>query len=243
MQKQFKSWKSGSDPGAVHFRFLVIVMNHFDTVAEQVGKIINWRIHLVRRLVTSETDTSEMTISSSSGEQRRFKWNLYPKEGAEVNMCAHDHRLNPRVPQPTSFDGIEPSFIEWSKEVIAFLPVTDYQVFITLLTAAASSKDIIQADVMFTGVLSDTLEEIKRKSDEQVKKEPDLAKAQAENRPQEVQDLTKEIQNVVTEITTLKENLSRGSQLCSKRTSFCDARCFMRLQAIQTSWPEESRER
>ena len=81
---------------------------------------------------------------------------------ADVNMFAHDPRLNPKVPQPTSFDGIKPSFLEWSEEIIACLAVTDYQKFIPLLTAAASSKDVIQADVMFTGVLSDFVKDIRK---------------------------------------------------------------------------------
>ena len=46
------------------------------------------------------------------------------------------------------------SFMEWSEEIIAFLAISDYQEFIFLLTAAASSEDVIQADVMSTGVLS-----------------------------------------------------------------------------------------
>ena len=85
-------------------------------------------------------------------------------------MLAHDHRLNPRVPQPTSFDGVKPSFMEWSEEAIAFLAVTDSQELMLLLTAAASSKDVIQANVMFTGVLSDTIEEIKKNNDDLVKR-------------------------------------------------------------------------
>ena len=81
-------------------------------------------------------------------------------------MIAHDHRLNPHMPQPTSFDGIKPSFMEWS-ENIAFLAVIDYQKFIPLLTAAPSSKDVIQADVMFMGVLSDLVENLKKKGGRQ----------------------------------------------------------------------------
>ena len=108
------------------------------------------------------------------------------KEGAEANMFAHDRRLNPRVPQPTSFDGVKPSFMEWSDEVIAFLAVTDYQEFILLLTAAASSKDVIQADVMFISVLSDLVQDIK-------KKEEDKLKVQTVNKDDEVKDLTAEI--------------------------------------------------
>ena len=112
-----------------------------------------------------------MTITSSSGEQKRFKWNLHLKEGATVNMFAHDHRLNPKVHQPTSFDGMKSSFMEWSEEVIAFLAVTDNQKFIPLLTAAASSKEVIQADVMFTGVLSDPVEDIKNQGSNQKRRQ------------------------------------------------------------------------
>ena len=97
-------------------------------------------------------------------------------------MFAHDHRLNPRVPQPTSCDGVK-SFMEWSEEVIAFLAVTDYQEFTPLLTAAASSKEVIQSDVMFTDVLSHLVEDIK-------KKESDKLKAQSENKNEEVKNLT-----------------------------------------------------
>ena len=74
-------------------------------------------------------------------------------------------------------------------------------------------------------------------------KEADRAKAQAENRDQEVQDLTAEIRDIVTEITTLKEKLEQKNQLCSRRISFSDTLCFMRLQATQMSWSGESRER
>ena len=59
-------------------------------------------------------------------------------------MFAQDHRA-PRVPQPTSFDDVKPSFLEWSEEVIAYLAVTDYHEFIPLLSAAAAaSKDVIE---------------------------------------------------------------------------------------------------
>ena len=110
--------------------------------------------------------------------------------------------------------------MEQSEEVIAFLAVADYQEFILLLTAAASSKDIIQADVMFVGLVSDIIEEIKTKTDDQVKKEADRAKAQAGNKPQEVQDLTKKIQDIVTELTTLKKNLVQKKSTLLNASSF-----------------------
>ena len=74
-------------------------------------------------------------------------------------MFAQDHKV-PRVPQPTSFDGVKPSFLEWSEEVIAYLAVTDYHEFIPLLSAAAASKDVIEKDVMFKGILSENMETI-----------------------------------------------------------------------------------
>ena len=182
MQRQLKAPTSGSDLGSGQFHFLVILTRHFDMVAEQGRRVIIWCIQLVSRLITSKTDTSKTTIASSSGKERRFKWNFHFRERAEVNMFAHDHRRNPRVLQPTSFDGTQPSFMKWSEEIIAFLAVTDDQKFIPLLTAAASSKDVIQADVMFTGVLSDTIEKIKKNNDDLVRKEADRTKNQAENK-------------------------------------------------------------
>ena len=61
---------------------------------------------------------------------------------------------------PTSFDGIKPSFMEWSEEVIAFLAVRDYQELIPVVT---SSKDVIEKNVVFKGILSDLMEDIKEK--------------------------------------------------------------------------------
>ena len=110
-----------------------------------------------------------MTITSSSGETKKFKWDYHLKEGADVNMFVHDHRV-PRVPQPTSFDGIKPSCLEWSKEVIAYLAVTDNQEFILFQSAAAASKDVIDKDVMFKGILSENLETIGKVTADQVKK-------------------------------------------------------------------------
>ena len=138
-------------------------------VAEQVTKTIIWISNLVRQLVTSKA-----TITSSSGgeeeKKERFKWNHHLKKGTEINMFSHDHRLNLRIPHPTSFDGVKPSFMGWSEEVIALLALTDNQELIPLIAAATSSKDVIQKNVMFKGMLSNLTQEIKRKTDDQVKK-------------------------------------------------------------------------
>ena len=89
---------------------------------------------------------------------------------------------------------------------------------------------------MFTGVPSDTIEKIKQKSDNQVKKEADRAKAQAETKPEEVQDLTKEIQDTLTEITTLKGKLEQKKSTLLKADICLNTLCFMQLPAIQMSW-------
>ena len=64
-------------------------------------------------------------------------------------MFSHDHRLNPRVLAPTAFDGVKPSFMEWSKEMIVCLAITDYQELMPLSSTAAISKDVVEKNVMF----------------------------------------------------------------------------------------------
>ena len=63
--------------------------------------------------------------------------------------------------------------IQWSQayvQIIAFLAVTDCQELIPLLSATASSNDIIEKYVMFKRILSDLIENIKKKTDNQVKR-------------------------------------------------------------------------
>ena len=45
---------------------------------------------------------------------RKIYMKTHLNEGKEINMFSHDHRLNPRVPHPTAFDGIKPLFMECS---------------------------------------------------------------------------------------------------------------------------------
>ena len=58
-------------------------------------------------------------------------------------------------------------FTKWSK-IIAYLEITDYHELIPMLSAVASSKDVIEAEVMFKGVLSDRVEDIKRNESDKV---------------------------------------------------------------------------
>ena len=197
------------------------IVPHFDMVAE----LVRTKVHKIRRIIRTPTKT---TITSSSGETKKFKWDYHLKEGADVNMFAHDHRV-PRVPQPTSFDGIRPSFLEWSEEVIAYLAFTDYQEFIPLLSAAAASKDVIEKDVMFKGILSENLETIDKVTANQVKKEQDRAKAQTEDKAQEIQDLTqKRSRRYKENFRTSKQNWSRRNQLCSRLSQVYLASCDIR---------------
>ena len=96
--------------------------------------------------------------------------------------------------------------MESSEEVTAFLAVTDYQGLTPLLAAAASSKDVLESELMFKGVLSDLVEDIK-------KKEANKFKAQAETKVDEVKELT-------AVISTLKENWSREKSTLLKADFF-----------------------
>ena len=79
--------------------------------------------------------------------------------------------------------------MEWSEQIIAYLAITDYQEFIPLLMAAASSKHVIEKEVMFKGILFDLIkgilfdlvEEIEVTTNNQVKKEADRTNIQTEN--------------------------------------------------------------
>ena len=143
-------------------------------------------------------------------------------------MFAHDHRV-PRVPQPTSFDGVKPSFLEWSEEVIAYLAVTDYHEFIPLLSAAAASKDVIEKNVMFKGILSENIENIDKVTAQRVKKEQDKAKAISDNKPQDAQDITKEIKDIQEEIDKL------NSKLEQKKSALLKADFFLRYTLLHAT--------
>ena len=81
-------------------------------------------------------------------------------------MFISDPKLNPRLPSPTSFDGVKPSYVEWSEEMLTFLSVTDYQEFAPILQAVTGHKDVITKNIFIEGVLSEIFEEIKEKNTE-----------------------------------------------------------------------------
>ena len=108
------------------------------------------------------------------------------------------------------------SFMEWSEKVIAFLAVTGYQEFMPLLVAATSSKDVIESEAMFKGVVSGLVENIK-------KKEADKLKVQAENREDEVKKLTETIPKLKKNGSN-KNNSAQSGLLPALHSSSCDFR-------------------
>ena len=197
--------------------FLVLVMftfcGHFVISFDMVAELVRTKVQKIRNKIRSMTKTT-----SKSGEEKKSKWDFHLQEGADVNMFAQDHRV-PRVRQPTSFDGVKPSFLEWS-EVIAYLAVTDYHEFIPLLSAAAASKDVIEKDVMFKGILSENMETIDKVTAQRVQKEQDKKKAVDENKPQDIQDITKEIKDIQAELDKLNSKLEQNKSALLKADFF-----------------------
>ena len=108
-----------------------------------------------------------------------------------------------------------------SKTTISLSAVIDYQ-FIPLLSAAASSKDIIESDVMFKGVLSALNDDIR-------KKEAHKLKVRAKNRADGVIAITADIRTQKQIRTDKKtKTLLKVDYFCIALVS-CD-------NSIQMSW-------
>ena len=208
--------------------FLVLVMftfcGHLVIYSDMVAEQVRTKVQKIRKTIRSMTETT----TSSSGERKRFKWNLNLQEGADINMFAHDHRIPP-APQPTSFDVVKPSFLEWSEEVIAYLAVTDHHEFNPLLSAAAASKDVIKKNVMFRGILSENIENIDKVTAQKVQKEQDKVKAISANKPQNAQDITREIKDIQEEIDKL------NSKLEQKKSALLKADFFLRCTLLHAT--------
>ena len=95
-----------------------------------------------------------------------MQWKSRLQEESDLKMFSNDPKLNPRLPSPTSFDGVKPSYVEWSEEILTFLSVTDYQEFVPILQAVTGHKDVITKKIFVEGVLSELIEEIKDKNTE-----------------------------------------------------------------------------
>ena len=120
-------------------------------------------------------------------------------------MFINDPKLNPRLPSPTSFNGVKPSYVEWSEEVLTYLSVTDFQEFVPILHAVSGHKDVITKKVFIERVLSDIVENIKEKN-------LDLEAVASGARVIDDQDAVAEV--IKGEIKTLKEKkVSRESTL------------------------------
>ena len=231
VQIQIKNWIWSACLGIL-FMFTVCghIVAHFDMVAE----LARIKVHKIRRIIRTLMKT---IITSSSGETKKFKWDYHLKEGADVNMFAHDHRV-PCVPQPTSFDGIQPSFLEWSEEeVIAYLAVTDYQEFIIpLLSAAAASKMSLRKTLCSKGSCQRTWRQLTKSLRIRSRKSKTERKLKQRTKLRRFKISQKRSRRFKENFRTSKQNWSRRNQLCSRRISFSGIPCFMRHQVTQMSW-------
>ena len=110
-----------------------------------------------------------------------------------------------KTPITNVLDGVKPSYVEWSEEVLTFLSVTDYQEFVPILQAVTGHKDVITKKVFIEGVLSEIVEEIKDKNTE-------LEEVTSGVRVVDDQDT--EVERIKGEIKTLEEKKdSRGLTL------------------------------
>ena len=77
-------------------------------------------------------------------------------------MFTNDPKFSPRLPSPTSFDGVKPSCVEWSEELLTYLSVTHYQEFVPILQAVTGHKDVIAKMVLIEGVLPELEDQTKK---------------------------------------------------------------------------------
>ena len=142
-------------------------------------------------------------------------------------MFSGDPRLNPRLPSPTVFDGVKPSYVEWSEEILTFLSVTDYQEFVPVLNAVIGHKDVITKKVFIEGVLSEIVEEIKNKNTEL---------EEITSGAQIVVDPDAESERLKNEIKALEDKKESRGSLFSKQTISSGMFCFIQHQVIPMSW-------
>ena len=178
---------------------IVIVKNIpiFDMVAEQPDSGPGSFATSCPVLSGHDDSTTRPTnqITSSSGEEDR-RWSSRLQDEPDIKMFSSDPKLNPRLPSPTTFDGVKPSYVEWSEEILTFLSVTDYQEFVPVLQAVIGHKDVITKKIFIEGVLSEIIEEIKKLNQ-------DLEAVSSGARVVDDQDA--EVERLKGEIKTLEE--------------------------------------
>ena len=87
----------------------------FDMVTEQadLGPLHFATSFCPVKSVTTTTVTMTRPITSSSREEREIlHWGSKLQEESDIKMFTNDPKLNPRLPSPTSFDGVKPSHVE-----------------------------------------------------------------------------------------------------------------------------------
>ena len=141
----------------------------FDMVAEQSpdlggGRLICYVLLLSRQVSHDDDCHDDTTITSSSRDKERNHWSSKLQEEPDIKSFANDPKLNPHLPSPTSCDGVKPSYVEWSEELLSHLSVTDYREFASILQAVTGRKDVITKNVFIEGVLSEIIDQIKAKN-------------------------------------------------------------------------------
>ena len=127
-----------------------ICVSSFDMVAEHQCHDSGQCSFATSCPVQSSHDDSTTTrptnqITSSSGEKENSLWTKIQEE-PDINVFSNDPKFNPRLPSPTSFDGVKLSYIEWSEEVLTFLSVTDYQELVPILQAVSGHKSGVRVE-------------------------------------------------------------------------------------------------
>ena len=74
MRGQFKSLKSRSDYGSGQFSFLVIVVNHFDMVAEQVKKALRFQPRILKVSFPSRLSAIQTQIGQDVKIKKIYEW-------------------------------------------------------------------------------------------------------------------------------------------------------------------------
>ena len=231
---KFKNWTPFDSVRPFHFApssgcsgisspVIVIVKIHFlfDMVAEQAG---SWPAHLLRpsvRPVKSRRRRDDDEQTHLIIRKRKKSLELKFQEESDIKMFTNDPKFNRRLPSPTSFDGVKPSYVEWSEELLTYLSVTDYQKFVPILQAVTGHKVVITKKGFHWGCFIRTRESGQKKETE---KEGHLSGV---NGPVD----QNQADAVQVEINAL--NVKKASKLSTlmKADNFSGMSCFTKHQA------------
>ena len=213
---------SSSSPKKVsHCPFLSLsCQGIFDMVAEQVrdfgplGLTTSvCPVQFIPAIVTT-TQLSINQITASSGKEKPQSSSKLQKK-SNIKMFTNNPKFNPPFAVTNVFDGVKPSYVEWSEKLLTHPSVTDNQDSVPILQAVTGHKDVITKKVFVEDVLSETVDEINTR---ELEKEAITSDAKGEADPNQVEVITKEIAELNEEKAYLE-----GSQFSWKQTTFSGA--------------------